>query len=68
MKFQPLPLFTRPAILSTAFAILCHSALAASPPWLTANDDKIKAIVEKGREEAAANGIKFPSDHAGPSS
>ena len=47
MTFPPLPLFIRQATLSAAFAILCHSALAASPPWLTANDDKIKAIVEK---------------------
>jgi len=47
MTFSPLAPFARLAILSTAFVALCYSALAASPPWLTANDDKIKAIVEK---------------------
>ena len=47
MTFSPLAPFARLAILSTAFVVLCYSALAASPPWLTANDDKIKAIVEK---------------------
>ena len=47
MTFSPLAPFARLAILSTAVVVLCYSALAASPPWLTANDDKIKAIVEK---------------------
>ncbi|MBJ7392923.1 MAG: hypothetical protein JHC85_15245, partial [Chthoniobacterales bacterium] len=47
MTFPPLAPFARLATLSTAFVVLCQSALAASPPWLTANDDKIKAIVEK---------------------
>lgn len=48
MKYQKLSL--APAIhsaLGSVLMVLSHSAMAASPPWLTANDDKIKAIVEK---------------------
>jgi beta-glucosidase len=40
-------LFVRPAALSATFVVLCHDLPAASPPWLTANDEKIKAMVEK---------------------
>lgn len=48
MKHKPLP--SVPAIQATigsVLIVLSHVAMAASPPWLTANDDKIKAIVEK---------------------
>jgi len=47
MKCPPLFLFVRPAALSATFVVLCHDLPAASPPWLTANDEKIKAMVEK---------------------
>ena len=48
MKYKMVSLV--PAIhsaLGSVLIVLSHSAMAASPPWLTANDDKIKAIVEK---------------------
>ncbi|MFZ9936852.1 MAG: glycoside hydrolase family 3 protein [Luteolibacter sp.] len=48
MKYKKLSLV--PAVhcaLGSVLMVLSHSAMAASPPWLTANDDKIKAIVEK---------------------
>ena len=47
MKCPPFSLFVRPAALSATFVVLCHDLPAASPPWLTANDEKIKSIVEK---------------------
>jgi hypothetical protein len=42
-----LAIFASPATLSAALVVLRHAAMAASPAWLTGNDDKIKAIVEK---------------------
>ena len=47
MKHSPIALFVRPAAFGSMLLALCHAASAASPPWLTAHDDKIKAIVEK---------------------
>jgi beta-glucosidase len=48
MTFKPsASTYTRRLALGIALTILCDAALAASPPWLTANDAKVKAIVEK---------------------
>lgn len=33
--------------LGSVLIVLSHAAMAASPPWLMANDDKIKAIVKQ---------------------
>lgn len=48
MRFKPFP--SAPALRVTfgsVLIVLTHAAAAASPQWLTANDDKIKAIVEQ---------------------
>ena len=37
----------RVTLATTMVVVLSNVVMAASPPWLTANDDKIKAIVEK---------------------
>jgi hypothetical protein len=48
MTFNPsASTYTRRLALGIALTTLCDAALAASPPWLTANDAKVKAIVEK---------------------
>jgi len=42
-----LAIFARPATLSASLDVLCYAAMTASPQGLTANDNKIEAIVEK---------------------
>jgi len=47
MKFPPFASSVQRTVLTTLLVALAHTAVGASPSWLTANDDKIKAIVDE---------------------
>ena len=48
MLYNPFPWASALQVaFASVLAILTHTAVAASPPWLTAHDAEIKAMLEK---------------------